>query len=196
MPARPDTKDRILRAFLHLAAERGIENTATRRVAEVAGVNEVTIFRVFGDKEGLLRAAMERFDAVDLIASRRGLGDMVSRASTEESLVDLLRFMRDNLRERPELILFSLAEAWRYPDLDARIKRMPTAGRRLVVEALERSSPWLRPDLDLEMTALGLMAQVFMGVLWQSRGWLDLDDDGWERMLHAAIRPLLRTEAR
>ena len=194
MPPRSETRERILRAFLQLAAERGVEVTTTRQVAEVAGVNEVTIFRVFGDKEGLLRAAMERFDAQELIESYPVGGDVSSRASTEDLLVDLLRFLRDRMQERPELVQFGLAESWRYPELDARIRRMPAAGRALVVRMLEHASPWLRPEVDAEMTALGLLAQVFMAVLWTSRGWLDLDAEGWERMLRAAVRPLLRRE--
>jgi len=39
------TVDRVLRTFLRLVAERGIEATTTRLLAEEAGVNEVTIFR-------------------------------------------------------------------------------------------------------------------------------------------------------
>lgn len=49
------TRERILRAFLWLAGERGFEATTTRAVAEAAGVNEVTIFRQFNDKLTLAR---------------------------------------------------------------------------------------------------------------------------------------------
>ena len=57
-----ETRDKILRAFLALAAERGMAGITTRDIAAAAGVNEVTLFRHFGDKASLARAAVRRFD--------------------------------------------------------------------------------------------------------------------------------------
>lgn len=56
-----ETRDKILRAFLALAAERGMTAVTTRDIAAAAGVNEVTLFRHFGDKASLARAAVRRF---------------------------------------------------------------------------------------------------------------------------------------
>lgn len=46
----------ILAAAATLFAERGYKATTTRMIAEKAGVNEVTIFRRFGSKRGILDA--------------------------------------------------------------------------------------------------------------------------------------------
>ncbi len=51
--ARIDTRSNILNAALELFASNGYTNTTTRLIADVAGVNEVTIFRHFGSKEAL-----------------------------------------------------------------------------------------------------------------------------------------------
>lgn len=51
-----DTRDRILQAAAALIAERGYVATTTRAIATAAGVNEVTLFRRFGSKQGLVRA--------------------------------------------------------------------------------------------------------------------------------------------
>ena len=51
-----DTIDRILAAAAALFAERGYVATTTRAIAAAAEVNEVTLFRRFGSKEGLVRA--------------------------------------------------------------------------------------------------------------------------------------------
>lgn len=53
------TSDAILRAAADLIAERGYRATTTRAIAERAGVNEVTIFRRFKNKQGILVALGE-----------------------------------------------------------------------------------------------------------------------------------------
>lgn len=61
MRATHDTTERILQAAGALFAERGYSGTTTRAIAELAGVNEVTLFRRFENKAGILRAMGERF---------------------------------------------------------------------------------------------------------------------------------------
>lgn len=56
-----DTDTKILTAAAELFAERGYAATTTRAIAERAGVNEVTLFRRFQSKAGVLRALGERF---------------------------------------------------------------------------------------------------------------------------------------
>ena len=58
-----------MHAFIHLAAERGIDATTTRAVADAAGVNEVTIFRHFGDKATLAREAIHHTAVVDRVGA-------------------------------------------------------------------------------------------------------------------------------
>lgn len=53
-----DARDRILAATLEVFAEHGTRGATTRRIAEAAGVNEVTLFRHFGSKEKLLQEAL------------------------------------------------------------------------------------------------------------------------------------------
>ena len=47
---RKSTKARLIEAALDLFAERGVTETTTKAVAERAQVNEVTLFRNFGNK--------------------------------------------------------------------------------------------------------------------------------------------------
>ena len=51
---------RILDAAARLFAERGYQATTTRQIADLAEVNEVTLFRGFGNKQGVLAAVVER----------------------------------------------------------------------------------------------------------------------------------------
>ena len=56
--ATPDARTRVLEAAARVYAEHGFHGATTRLVAEEAGVNEVTIFRLFGTKDALLEAAV------------------------------------------------------------------------------------------------------------------------------------------
>lgn len=55
------TGDRILRAALELFSEHGYTDVTTRSIASAAGVNEVTLFRLFGTKKYLYISVFERF---------------------------------------------------------------------------------------------------------------------------------------
>lgn len=53
-----DMRERILTAAAKVFQEQGFRGATTRRIAEEADVNEVTLFRHFGSKERLLREAL------------------------------------------------------------------------------------------------------------------------------------------
>lgn len=52
------TREQILDAAARLYADHGFRGTTTRAIAEAAGVNEVTLFRLFGSKETLIVEAL------------------------------------------------------------------------------------------------------------------------------------------
>ena len=54
------TTERILTATCQVYAAAGFRGTTTRRIAQEAGVNEITLFRQFGTKEALVKAALSR----------------------------------------------------------------------------------------------------------------------------------------
>ena len=60
-----DHRNRILHAAARVYAQHGWRGATTRRIAEEAGVNEVTIFRHFGSKDALLDTAMRECSRVD-----------------------------------------------------------------------------------------------------------------------------------
>ena len=60
--ASPDeTRARILAAARELFALKGTRGTTTREVADLAGVNEATVFRHFGTKHALLHAMLNQY---------------------------------------------------------------------------------------------------------------------------------------
>jgi AcrR family transcriptional regulator len=71
---KPSASERLLAAALEMFSRRGMAAT-TREIAEAAGVNEVTLFRLFESKDRLLaavvaevvRAESEALDRVDFV---------------------------------------------------------------------------------------------------------------------------------
>jgi AcrR family transcriptional regulator len=53
-----DPKEQLLAATVRIVTADGFRAATTRRIAQEAGVNEVTLFRHFGSKDVLLREAM------------------------------------------------------------------------------------------------------------------------------------------
>ncbi|HEY9736691.1 MAG TPA: TetR/AcrR family transcriptional regulator, partial [Trichocoleus sp.] len=54
-----NARQRLIESALQLFAQGGVTETTTRQIADLAGVNEVTLFRHFGSKHGLLLAVLE-----------------------------------------------------------------------------------------------------------------------------------------
>jgi AcrR family transcriptional regulator len=55
---RPPARQLLLSAAARVFARDGLEGATTRAISREAGVNEVTLFRNFGSKEGLLAAVV------------------------------------------------------------------------------------------------------------------------------------------
>jgi len=56
-----DVREALLKAAIKVFADVGTRGATTRRIAQEAGVNEVTLFRHFPTKDDLLLAALEDF---------------------------------------------------------------------------------------------------------------------------------------
>jgi AcrR family transcriptional regulator len=111
---KKSTKTRLLEAALDLFAEKGVRETTTKAVAERAGVNEVTLFRHFGNKHGLLLAVMED-SAVFARLSQILVEQAEPQAGMSEALKDYAKASLQNLEKVPQLVHSLLGEADRYP---------------------------------------------------------------------------------
>ena len=83
---RNETKIRILDATLSLMVKHGYQGTTTRKIAEAAGVHEVTIFRYFKNKKAILQGLVED---VKYLSISRLFNDFESQEfSSIEELMD------------------------------------------------------------------------------------------------------------
>lgn len=86
-PGRSDTRSRIIDEASRLLREHGPAAVTTRGVAEAAGVQAPTIYRLFGDKDGLLEAIAEQV-MTDFVATKTAVVAAAS-ASDVDALDDL-----------------------------------------------------------------------------------------------------------
>jgi AcrR family transcriptional regulator len=184
--------DRILKTFLRLVAERGIDATTTRVLAEQAGVNEVTIFRLFGDKASLITEAVRRGQSAALLQGYPLQIDASSPQRAADGVLEILNFLHAGMAERPEFIQFGIAEFWRFPELKAELGATPRAARDLVERALVAAAPVLRPGLDPRAASVSLIGLLFISVVWQSRGWLEQSEADWQAAARQAVECLLK----
>jgi AcrR family transcriptional regulator len=106
-----DVREALLRAAIKVFAETGTRGATTRRIAQEADVNEVTLFRHFKSKDDLLRAALQYFASH---AVTRALPDV-----PRDPRAELLEWCRAHHRELYKvraLIRRSMGEFEEYPD--------------------------------------------------------------------------------
>ena len=57
----PPQKERIIDQAMHMFVSQGIKSVRMDDIAQQLGVSKRTLYEMFGDKEGLLYLAMERY---------------------------------------------------------------------------------------------------------------------------------------
>jgi AcrR family transcriptional regulator len=130
------TRQRLINAALELFATQGVTETTTRQIAELAKVNEVTLFRHFGNKHGLLLAVISES------AVFKDLGEYLQKqanqtSSVYQALKDYASDRLQALEQVSELVLSVLGEARRYPAENRQvIGKFLTQANRYVAEYL------------------------------------------------------------
>lgn len=174
-----EVRDRILQAAALVFADAGFRGATTRRIAQEAGVNEVTLFRHFGSKQRLLAAALQ---AAHTPPRTAGLPDPPRRPHRE-----LLAWAREQyqvLRERRCLIRTCMAEAGEHP-------RMARPGNHTGAAAVELRG-WLGRLREEGHTSASFdpvsATTMFMGILFADALGRDVMPEMYRRGEDAALR--------
>jgi AcrR family transcriptional regulator len=161
-----ETRERILGAAREVIARKGKRGATTREIADVAGVNEATIFRHFGTKEALIVAVAQHFcgfGALRDVASHLH-GDLA------EDLLALGQTMMKRMESQMDMIRWSLVEM----DYEADVFAATTWRPQLAI--LEVLVDFLSPRVesgelrgDPRKLAMMFMGLVFMHVLGRKK---------------------------
>ena len=155
-----DTDRLILDAAFELFRERGYSATSTRAIAERAGVNEVTLFRRFESKRGILTALGASLREG---ASREGAA-LQSAAGARAGLEAIARLELAQATEHGGLVMRLLLEARFEPEVAAALADVPEDNLAAVAAyiAERQAAGDLRDDLDP-----GVMAEAFFALTSQ-----------------------------
>jgi AcrR family transcriptional regulator len=163
-----DTRQRILLAAAQVFAENGYARATTRALAAAAGVNEVTLFRHFGNKQNLFAAVIEQFGGPAVTTALEGhlTGDCV------QDLRTIGAHLLDLLLERGDAMRLMLCEASHFPEVQEVMVQNPRQIRRMLAAYISQQIEQgkLRPQHP------EVAAQAFSGMLFSyaiARGMLD-----------------------
>ena len=148
--AEPVTDATMFDAALAVLAERGYAGATTRRIAEAAGINEVTLFRRFGDKRQLILAAIH----ADI--SRLADNGLTTTGDIEADLIGVVEYYSGIYQHRNGLVGTLLLEGARNPDVAALIKEPLGAMSRLaeIFAGYQRAGQLVEEPTEFAVQAL------------------------------------------
>ena len=179
-----ENRDRILAAAARVYAELGFRGATTRRIAEEAGVNEVTLFRLFGSKAALITEALRLRPRPGQIC---GLPDRPVDPPLELTawVASQLGFMR----QQRALLLTTMSELAERPEFSDCACEGPERAHQDLRSYLARLTKlgWLQADRDH-----GAAVSMLLGALFADAVGRDLMPEYFPRPLGAAPRAYTR----
>jgi AcrR family transcriptional regulator len=157
-----ETRERILVAAREVIGRKGKRGATTREIADVAAVNEATLFRHFGTKEALLVACAQHFCGYLELAdvSAQLTGDL------RDDLFALARLMLSRFESLQDMIRWSLVEQDYEKDIFAETAWRPQLAIVGVMTAfMQRRIDAGELDGDAQRLALVFSGLVFMHAL-------------------------------
>ena len=157
-----DVREALLRAAIKVFAATGTRGATTRRIAQEADVNEVTLFRHFKSKDDLLRAAVQLFASQ---ATTHTLPD-----HPQDPRAELVQWCRGHHRELYKvraLIRRSMGEFDEHPDNCAQCMQASVRIANELVSYLGqlRALGLTSGDWDARAAAAMLMGAIFSDAL-------------------------------
>jgi AcrR family transcriptional regulator len=156
-----EPRQRLIDAAIAVFGECGFRGATTRRIAETAGVNEVTLFRLFGSKGALLEEAVRESQT-----STAYRADAFLPEEPGDPEAELTAWAREHwraMRERRSVIRKMMSEVEEHPHISSCLTEGWDRIRAAVVQYLER----LRDRGEIAADApIGTAVTMFTGVLF------------------------------
>jgi AcrR family transcriptional regulator len=174
---------KILDAAQRVYAEHGFRGATTRRIAETAGVNEVTLFRIFGSKDALLE------EAVRPNATRREVAVLTDQPSDPEAeLTAWVGAQLAFLRERRSIIRKTMSEIEERPRVIDCVREGPQCAHR----ELSRYLGALVERGWIQAADLGAAISMLMGAIFSDAMGREIIPENFPQPVAAAPRSYAR----
>jgi AcrR family transcriptional regulator len=152
------TRTDILNAAVQVFSQHGFRGSTTRRIADAANVNEVTIFRYFGSKEALLQEALNESEV-------SGFSIPLPREPVDPAreLADWCTSVVGHLSMRRSVIRKCMGEMEERPELTARASEAPTRATNELCAYFRRlkEEHFTGENFDATVAASMLIAALF-----------------------------------
>jgi Transcriptional regulator len=150
------TRDKIIDTSMELFARRGYKGTTTKMIAKEAGVNELTIFRIFETKEGILKQGFEsRFSIID---EEFKSFKKIAEYDLVPDMKKLAKIFHEKLMDNIYLVLFILHELEEYTSLYELYYQIPVKVKKILIDYFnEMQAAGKMRYMDLETAAITFM---------------------------------------
>ena len=185
----PSARERVLQALSELVRERLLARLTVEEVAQAAGVSAVTIYRVFGDRDGMVRAFLaSRSPGADALP----LLDELERP-VEEALVAFAERVVAFMSESRGLLLQLMLGAEEDREYLSRMRDANHRTRQAVADymAAQQARGVLRDDQPPEDAARALLGLLLAFGLIDDAG-----PDAASRAVDAFLRGALKEHSR
>jgi len=122
---------KIFSAALDILISHGYEGATTQKIADIAGVNEVTLFRKYGNKAGLFEKVIEHQLA------DTPLNKLVYTGDLEADLLAIVEAYVETNETHGNIIPILLIEMPRYPDLQGSFNT-PWKNIQTIIQTIQR----------------------------------------------------------
>ena len=158
-----DHRQRILHAAARVYAQHGWRGATTRRIAEEAGVNEVTLFRQFGSKDALLDLMMQECSRVEQAATLPA-----EPADPEQELLDWVTVHHSALVGMRAIVRQMMSDAVERPDAAGCATHGPSAAMAHVREYVVklRRNGWITESGEVSPGEVRAAATMLMGAVF------------------------------
>jgi len=153
-----DTRTAILNAAVQVFSQHGFRGSTTRRIADAAEVNEVTIFRYFGSKEALLQEAINTPTVVGIFTPLPA-----DPVNPRNELAEWAGGIVKHLQSRRSVIRKCMGEIEERPELTARAAEMPTRATNELCDYFHRLAElgFTKQEFDPTVASAMLIAALF-----------------------------------
>ncbi len=158
-----DHRQRILHAAARVYAQHGWRGATTRRIAEEAGVNEVTLFRQFGSKDALLDLMMRECSRVEQDAAFP-----TEPVDPEQELLDWVTVHHTALVGMRAIVRQMMSDAEERPDAANCATHGPSAAMAQVREYVVklRRHGWITESGEVSPAEVRAAATMLMGAVF------------------------------
>lgn len=165
------TEERILEAAIAVLAKEGYGGATTKKIADEAGINEVTLFRKFKNKENLIKAA-------NVLCLKRSLQNMDNMFKTnscddlEAGIPMLGKHLSNTIDMKTNLIIMAIGELQRLPASERTAPKYSTAILDHLTQYFDRQiKKGNMRAVDPKIAALSFFSYIFyMNFVWKLNG--------------------------